>query len=217
MVKDVDLADVAEDVDAHEELQRIATIGQISLPILYIGSNEVPCLFAKKITREVLGKDENYLEDLEAKLVGAAEHWFGRERVYLEPREKVNDLFFNGLEPYLTARITGRRWFDSGHGKTGGGGGPFKFFKKRSPQDGQWWDVINTTAGLVLYWANEYGARVPAMNIGGKTNPPKPFKVFLRSGSGYIGADAKPNREIEWEESVVRVPSMNPVFATNRF
>jgi hypothetical protein len=218
LVSDVDLVDVGEDVAAHEELQRIATISQIGLPILHIGIHEIPCLFAQEITRQILGKDENYLDDLDEKLVGSAKHWLGSQSIHVESREKVSDLFFNGIEPYLAARISGKRWLDSERKtKERGGGGMLKFFKKGIPQDGQWWDVINNTAGLVLYWANEYGVRVPAVNIGGKTNPPKPFKVFLRPGSGYIGGDAKPNREIEWEESVVRVPSMKPVFATNRF
>lgn len=218
LVSDIDVVDISEDVAMHEELQRIATISQIRLPIMNLGGRGIPCLFAEQITRQILGKDENYLDDVDAKLVKAAEHYLGPDSIHVEAREKVNELFFDGLEPYLAARISGKRWLDSqGNTKGSGGGGMLKFLKKRTPQEGQWWDVINNTAGLVLYWANEYGVRVPAVNIGGKTNPPKPFKVFLRTGSGFIGGDAKPNREIEWEESVVRVPSMNPVFATNRF
>jgi hypothetical protein len=218
LASDVDVVDVAGDVAAYEELQRIATISQIGLPILRIGSRDIPCLLTRQVTRRILGKDENYLDNVDAKMVQAAKHYLGSSSVYVESREKVSDLFFTGLESYLAARIGGKRWLDSNRQMKGSEGGGFlRFFRKPASQDGQWWDVINKTPGLVLYWANEYGVRVPAMNIGGKTKPPDPFRVFLRTGSGYIGGDAKPNHEIEWEESVVRVPSMTPVFATNRF
>jgi hypothetical protein len=219
VARDVDLKDIAKDVSAHEELQRIATVGQISLPVLQIGdcggTIQIPCLFSPEATREVLGENESYLDDLEERTVRLAVKWFGRENIRVESREKVNGLFFDGLESFLATRISGSRWSNSE--RRGSGGIWQGLFKKDAGDEGQWWNIVNRHPGLVLYWANQYGVRVPAINIGGRTKPPEPFKVFLRHGNGHIGADANPNNEIAWDESLVCVPSKTPTFATNHF
>lgn len=227
----VPLSDVGVAVADYEELQRFAMFGQLSLPILHIegrsGDENIPCLFSRQTLQDMLLRSNGSYIDVEQHLVRAAERWLGAERVEVTSLARTNSLFFQGLQSYLSLRISGVRWLRSEQAA----GRNRRSRRARSwfggiagatglvgAHDGQWWKIYAKTPGLSLYWANRFGVKIPAVSVGGQTQPqPKFARVYLKCGDGHIGANFLPYDTIDYDDAILQVPSNNPQYWAQKF